>query len=307
LERRDRAVELHARLCVGERVLERTAGEPDGTCRGVDAGDVEAMERGVEGTLRLRRGALAQGADAVPRRHAQAVEPEVEGGEAEVPDLVDRLGAEPIRELAALLLDEERHEAASLRLSGLGIPLPAEEQDEVRVERIAAPALLAADDVVVARPLGAALDVGQVGARTRLGKRRRADPRAARAPAQELGPTLRVAHLRAHAVAPRDDARDAHPGPGQLLRDERVLEDAEAEAAVLAVDEDAEVAQLAETSEETVGNVGALAIELVGDGQHLLKCEPARPGLQLEPFRGEIPTGGHDAPPRRPDTRVGAP
>src|SRR5262249_35571848 len=180
LERRDRAVELHARLGVGERVLERTAGEPDGTCRGVDAGDVEAMERGVEGTLRLRRGALAQGADAVPRRHAQAVEPEVEGGEAEVPDLVDRLGAEPIRELAALLLDEERHEAARLRLPGLGIPFPAEEEDEVRVERIATPALLAADDVLVTLALGAALNVGQIGARTSFREGRRADPRAAR-------------------------------------------------------------------------------------------------------------------------------
>src|SRR5262249_33889077 len=128
LERRDRAVELHAGLRVGERVLERTAGEPDGARRGVDAGDVEAMERGVEGALPLRRRSLTEGADAVPRRHAQAVEPEMECGEAEVADLVDRPGAEPIRELATLLLDDERHEAAGLRLTGLGVPIAAEEQ-----------------------------------------------------------------------------------------------------------------------------------------------------------------------------------
>src|SRR5262249_59615703 len=130
LERRDRPVELHARLGVRERVLERAAGEPDGARRGVDAGDVEAVERGVEGALPLRRWALTERAAAVPRRHAQAAEPEVEGGEAEVPDLVDRLGAEAVGERAALLLDEERHQAAGLRLPRPGVPRPAEEQEE---------------------------------------------------------------------------------------------------------------------------------------------------------------------------------
>src|SRR5207249_4160840 len=143
LERRDRAVELHAGLGVRECVLHRAAGEPDGPRRGVDARDVEAVERSVEGAPPLRRGPLAEGADAVPRRHAEAVEPEVEGGEAEVPDLVDRLRAEAVRELASLLLDDERHQAAGLRLPGLGILFAAEEEDEVRVERIPAPALLA--------------------------------------------------------------------------------------------------------------------------------------------------------------------
>ena len=62
---------------------------------------------------------------------------------------------------------------------------------------------------------------------------------------QSAGVLLRVKPA-AQTVAARDDAGDAHPGAGQLLGDQAVLEDAEAEAAVLLRNQDAEVAELAE-------------------------------------------------------------
>src|SRR4030095_14975608 len=94
-----------------EPVLERPPGEADGPRRGVDAGDVEAVQGGVEGAPRLRRRNLPEGADAVRGRHAEPFEPEVEGGEPEVPDLVDRPRAQPVGEPAALFLDAARAQA----------------------------------------------------------------------------------------------------------------------------------------------------------------------------------------------------
>ena len=107
--------ELHALLRVRQRVLERAAREPDRARRGVDAGDVEAVHRRVEGAARGARGVRGVvGARAEQRvgRHAQVVEDEVERRDAVVADLVDRRAGEAFREAVALLLDQEALEAA---------------------------------------------------------------------------------------------------------------------------------------------------------------------------------------------------
>src|SRR5207248_7717422 len=176
-----------------------------------------------------------ESAEPVRRRHAEAIEVQAEGAEPVVADLVDRRPGEPGGKAPALLLDEERDEPAALRLAGRGIGLAREQDDEVGIQRVAAPALLAPHDVLVADALGAALDVGEVGPGIRLGEGGRADPLPARTAPEEGGPSVRIAHLRPEAVAARDDARDAHPRARELLRDERVLEDALAHAAVLGV------------------------------------------------------------------------
>ena len=92
LELGDRLPELHALLGVGERVLERAAGEADRAGGGVDAGDVQAVHRRVEGAA-LRRGvvpsyiARAEDVSAGTRRPSNH---EVVGRDAVVADLVDR-------------------------------------------------------------------------------------------------------------------------------------------------------------------------------------------------------------------------
>src|SRR5262249_29212869 len=62
----------------------------------------------------------------------------------------------------------------------------------------------------------------------------------------------------------------------QLLGHEHVLEDAEAEAAVLLRDEDAEVPELGELVAKRHRNLALHWVELVGDGQHLPHRELAR-------------------------------
>ena len=74
-------------------------------------------------------------------------------------------------------------------------------------------------------------------------------------------------------VAAGDDAGHAHPGPRQLLGDEHVLEQAEAEAAVLLVDHDAEEAHLAHLGHEVVGHLALHRIELVGEREDLVHGE----------------------------------
>src|SRR5205085_2121292 len=139
-----------------ERVLERTPREPDRARRRVDPGDVEpVLERVERRAVRLRNVALGQAAEPVRRRHAEPVETEVERRQAVVADLVDRGGRKARGNGAALLLDQQRDEPAALRLAGRGVGLAREEDDEVGLHRVAAPALLTADDVLVAVALRA--------------------------------------------------------------------------------------------------------------------------------------------------------
>ena len=166
-----------------------------------------------------------------------------------------------------------------------------EQQDEVGVEGVAAPALLARDDVLVAVAGGAALDVREVGAGAGLGEGGRADPVAAGAAAEELGAARGVADVRAHAVAAGDDAGDAHPGARKLFGDEGVLEDAAAHAAPLAADHDAEVAHLADALEERVGDVRLLLVELVREREDFVEREAAGVRLDGEAVFGEVGAG----------------
>src|SRR4051794_4267655 len=118
LEVADRVAELLALLQVEDRVLERRPGQADRPRGGVHA-------RGVEELLRLgeprplRRLPLLVAV--LPRRpglvenvvlgDAHAVEGQIPGEEAVVADLVDRVAAQPLGELAALLLQQQVDQA----------------------------------------------------------------------------------------------------------------------------------------------------------------------------------------------------
>ena len=80
---------------------------------------------------------------------------EVPGEEAVVADLVDRRAREPGRELAARLLHDQRGEAGCTLLPRLWILGAAQQLDEVGRLRVADPALVTGDDVVVAVQFGA--------------------------------------------------------------------------------------------------------------------------------------------------------
>src|SRR5207247_327132 len=82
--------------------------------------------------------------------------------------------------------------------------------DEVGAVGERAPHLLAVHHPLVAGQLRAAPDRGDVGARAGLGEREGAQPLAARHSRKHL-PSLGLAEARAHALAARADAREAHP------------------------------------------------------------------------------------------------
>ena len=81
----DRLAELDPLLAVGQRVLERAAGQADGAGGGLRAGDVEPAEAVLEALALLLAGVLQR-----VGRQPQAVELELPGGQPEVADLVDR-------------------------------------------------------------------------------------------------------------------------------------------------------------------------------------------------------------------------
>ncbi len=135
-----------------------------------------------------------------------------------------------------------------------------------------APHLLPGDNPFVAVADGLALHVGGVGPGFGLRKGERA---------QVLtpcgGPHLLEPHLVVPAfeelLAARNQAGDAHPGAGQLLGDEGVLENSQPEAAVLLGDEDAEEADIGELVTQRHRNLAGNRIQLVRDGQDFLARE----------------------------------
>src|SRR5437667_45165 len=103
-----RPAELHRVPRVGGRVLEGAAREPDRAGGSMDARDVEAVHRGVEGTsLRSGRSLVHARTEEIVRWHPQTVEPKVVRRDAVITDLIDGVAAESLRKAAALLLDEE--------------------------------------------------------------------------------------------------------------------------------------------------------------------------------------------------------
>ena len=208
-----------------------------------------------------------------------------------VADLVDRIAGQPLGELAALLLQQQVHQALRPGLALLRVALAHQHLDEVGGLRVAAPALAAGDHPLVAVQDGAGRDAGQVGAGVGLGQRDRADPLAAGA-AGRAARSRRSSSgdRRPQALGAGQDAGRRHPGAGQLLADHAVLEDAEAQAAVLGRHGDAEVAELGQPGQQRRRDLALLRVELVGDRQHLVHREPAGLLLQLLPL-GRVPRG----------------
>ena len=207
-----------------------------------------------------------------------------------VADLVDRIAGQALRELAALLLQQQVHQALRPRLALLRVALAHQHLDEVGGLRVAAPALAPGDHPLVAVQHGAGGDAGEVGAGVGLRQRDRADPLTARAAGEQLVPPLVVGDRRPQALRAGQDAGRRHPGAGQLLADHAVLEDAEPQAAVLGRHGDAEVAELGQPVQQGRRDLALLRVELVGDRQHLVHREPAGLLLQLLPLRG-VPRG----------------
>ena len=179
----DRLPELHPLLAVGQRVLERAAGQADRAGRGLGAGDVQPAQAVLEALALLLAGVL-QGVGGQP----QPVELELPGGQAEVADLVDRGAGDAVGEAAALLLDEEQLEAVGGAAALARRPGPGEQVQEVGGAGVTDPALGAGDDPLVPVAYGGALGVRQVGAGVGLGERDRPDPPAGRALAAQLEP-----------------------------------------------------------------------------------------------------------------------
>jgi hypothetical protein len=75
------------------------------------------------------------------------------------------------------------------------------------------------------------------------------------------------------ALGTRDDGCHRHPAAGELLADQAVLEDAQAQAAVLFGNGDAEVAHVGHLLAQFHRDDAVGAIELVGDRQHFLHRE----------------------------------
>ena len=151
-----------------------------------------------------------------------------------------------------------------------------------------APVLVAADQVARSVLLGAAGDVGDVGAGIGLGHREGAEELAL-GHARQVAAALLLAHLlRAdQQVAARDDRRDAHPAARQFLGDEAVLGAAEAQAAILLGDQDAEIAELGHLVAQVHRDVALLGVEPVGDRQHFVQRELARLLLDHAAFFGK--------------------
>ena len=178
------------------------------------------------------------------------------------------------------------------RLPGRRIGGAGDDDQEVGAVGEGAPVLVAADQVAGAVLLGAAGDVGDVGAGVGLGHREGAEKLALGHARQVAGALLLAHHLRAdQEVAAGDQRGDAHPAARQLLGDQAVLEAAQAQAAVLLGDQDAEVAELGHLVPQVHRDVALLGIELVGDGQDLVEGEFARLLLDHAALFGDVRHG----------------
>ena len=167
-----------------------------------------------------------------------------------VADLVDRVPGQPLGEPAPLLLQQQVDQPGGAGLALAGVALAHEHLDEVGRLGVAAPALVPGHDPLVALEDGAGRDAGEVGPGVGLGQRDRADPLAAGAAPLQLVAPVGVGHRRPEALGAGQDAGRRHPGAGQLLADHAVLEDAEAQAALLRRHGDAEVAQLGQPGQQ---------------------------------------------------------
>jgi hypothetical protein len=112
-------------------------------------------------------------------------------------------------------------------------------------------------------------------------------------PAHDLGQVRRrfssvIAVLDPAALGTRDDGGHRHPAAGELLADQAVLEDAQAQAAVLFGDGDAEVAHVGHLLAQLRRDDAVGAIELVGHRQHFLHDEGARRLLDHAALVGHV-------------------
>ena len=152
---------------------------------------------------------------------------------------------------------------------------------------VRAPHLLSGDDPLVAVALGAGADRRDVGSGVRFAERERAEVLAARDTRQDRL-ALGGAETGDQAVATGDDARHAHPRPGQLLGHDAVLDEPEAETPVLLRHENAEQPHLRHRAHDVLGDEPVLRIELVGDGQHHVHREAPDGIAHRQPLVGQV-------------------
>ena len=142
---------------------------------------------------------------------------------------------------------------------------------------------------LVAVPPGPAGDVGDVGSGVGLRHREGAEELALGHARQITAALFLAHHVRAdQQIAAGDQRGDAHPAARQLLGHQAVLEAAQAQAAVLLRDQDAEVAELGHLVAQLHRDVALLGVELVGDGQHLVEREVARLLLDHAALFGDV-------------------
>ena len=170
---------------------------------------------------------------------------------------------------------------------GLG---PCEDLQVVRSVGERAPHLLAVDAPALAVRRRTAAQVGDVRAGLGLGQGECAQEVTA-GHGREVALALFRVEAGRELLTAGDQARDAHPRPRELLDDDRVLGEAEAQAAVLLGDEDAEEAQLRHLGAELHRDLACDGVEFVRDRKDLLHREVAGQGLDREPVLGE--EGGH--------------
>jgi hypothetical protein len=104
---------------------------------------------------------------------------------------------------------------------------------------------------------------------------------------------LRLGHAAAgrESVAAGDDGGDAHPGARQLLGDQAVFENAEAQPAILFGNDDAEISHVGQLPDQFRRDVAFFGIEPVGDRQHFLHREGARRFLDQTALVGHVAHG----------------
>ena len=279
LKVRDRVAELLAVVGVLDRIVERALGKADGTRRGMGAGGLQTRGGVVEGMAFL--------ADQVGGIDTEIVEGQLPGLPTEVADLGNGSAAASLRQLATLLFDEE-HGEAEMALAWRRIRSTRDDDHEVGTVGEGAPVLVAADQVAVAVFLRAAGDVGDVGAGIGFRHREGAEELAL-GHARQIAAALLFAHLLGadQQVAACDDRSDAHPATRQFLGDEAVLGAAEAQAAVLFGDQDAEIAECGHLLAQIHGDLALFGVEFVGDGQDFVQREFARLLLDHAAFFGE--------------------
>ena len=160
-----------------------------------------------------------------------------------VADLVDRIAGQPLGELAALLLQQQVHQALRPRFPSCGSHRTSTWMKSAAFalphQRLR-PVTTHSSPSSTARVETPARSEPASGS----GQRDRADPLAAGAAAEQLVAAVPSSGRRPQALRAGQDAGRRHPGPGQLLADHAVLEDAEAQPARVGRHGDAEVAEL---------------------------------------------------------------